>query len=418
MSDTDTTIQLPERSTAYWLNTLPADAVIYELVKGKQDIQYVYRCTWTNLPLRNAFAIPGECMTGRKNSCITLHGRFRDLACLYSWVMANKVALGKERCNRIVAWLYKEGGDQLFKTITPDVKLLQVNTGHLNETDWSNLYMADNRVLQATFLRPHIFADAEHRLRQVHAREQKELRNSSTTKQMDSAELDILTRDLNVTQQYLANAGQTQDQPTSQIMSAQDAKATIPSTPTTKSKPESHQKRKMDIDAKKSVAKKPKAPEGGSFMEFLAQQQKSAVVPVAAANGVAAPAAPKKKKRAPAAAAAAPKSDEDAQMALLRKMYADMQKGEKAAAAAPASASSSSVSKVPTQNRPITLHKGNKKEEIASKDWYHDVTKLVVSDERFNSTDAVKVAIMVIDKKGVARIFPLFGNYEASVNLV
>ena len=411
-------IQLPKRSAQYWLETLSDTPPIHILQRSNEPTKYVYRCTWTNLPIENAFAIPGWCLTGNKSGSVSLHGRFMDLGCLYSWVQTHEEELGRHTVERITEWLWGESGmNHELMVDTPSPKLLRANGGHLTVADWRNLYY--NSALHKKAERPHIFAEAEKKLRDANPR-----KTSKPQRPMDPIDITNFDQTLNQTlsniaasQQQLNALGETQDKPTNSILPDSGTK-------NSKSSAESAQKRtldKMNVDAKKSAPKKPKSTSAAvpDFKTFI-ETSSSAV-----GNGVAPAAAAPKKKRAPAAtgnsgAAPKPKADEDPQQAMFRLLYESMMKEKKAAAEKPASASASSssaVSTAPSQKRNITVRKGNKKTEQESKDFYHDLAKLMLSDEGYNTSGIIKVALVVLDNKGVLHVTPLLGSNEATVNL-
>jgi len=410
-------VEVSEQTVQYWLELLNDQPPIHVLHRSNEPAKYVYRCTWTNLPIENAFVIPGWCLTGNKNSTPTLYGRFRDLACLYSWVLANSKGLGKNIRNRVVEYLFNEtaGADDVY-TETPNPNLLRVNGGHLTSQDWAAMYMDGNRTLQARINRPHIFAEAEHKLRETN----KAFNKKPAKPPMDKVDIlqfdQTLTHTLNEiagNQSQLHALGQTDDRPTSQI----EVKSSATSTDKKRTS------EKMNVDPKKPAAKKPKstaaAPAVPDFLQFI-NAESSAV-----GNGVASAvaSAPKKKRRSPVAGLAKPASAgavaANPNEAIIKAMYEQLMAGKKVQAAVSSSSSApAAAAAAPTQKRNITLRKGSKKTETESKDFYHDLCKLALSDESFNTTGIVKAALLLVDNKGVLHLVPLLGSQEATVTLV
>jgi hypothetical protein len=63
------------------------------------------------------------------------------------------------------------------------------------------------------------------------------------------------------------------------------------------------------------------------------------------------------------------------------------------------------------------MHKGNKKVEQESTNFYQDIVKLVLSDTAFGTAGVARVALLVVDDKGQVRVSPLVGSHHISVDL-
>jgi len=421
-------IEQSVRSSNWWLNKFPEHPRIIDISHPGDKTtttRIVYRCDYCNLPITAAFCFPQRIFTDKRaGNNVALHGRFKDYACMYSWMMNNKKPLGKERLEIMLEWLHEECGSDEFVR-APSSVLLRVNGGRMTESEWCDLYAKGNLQFQKTLQRPHIFAEAELAIR-------KKTNTTSINPSMSaliSEPVDIVGLGDRVVRDALASIETVQTQ--LNILPRTDVPEKIIGTVhnSTSSQPprRNPKKRRMDIDGqpinppKKAKARKP-APSLTSFSDFMSQPP--------TINGPV-PNRPiqRKKPSTPTALPSIPNGSKDpvaAAKAALEKVIAEEKKKKAAmvgqsgiplSTTSSSSSSSSSGAKPPGNKRTLIVQKGNKKVEQQSHDFYHDLTKMIITDANFDCQTIVKAALVTVDKNGIMRVTPISNKHDVSVNL-
>lgn len=419
-ADIDTKDAKPlEWSQKHWQRVLPLSGEIVNYSCTREGIvnQPRYKCIYSNLAVKGAFGWPDYLFSGRPaSSTVQWRGRFRDIACMYSWLERNKSQLGSQLYQRMCNWLITKWCSADLPE-APDPKLLKLNGGTMTETEWVKLY--DSNLLQS--LKPPLHAPTEHEINKQKSANSKKMTDLDASKDLDilNAQNAAAAETSASAQQLLVDLQLQSDAPVPVVS------ATAPATTTTTTK-KIIKKRSapMDVDhstpakTQKPKSKKPKV-DDNPFTLFL----NGAAVP--SPTVATAPAAPKK-KAAPRQLSAV----EQAQRALekAKKEAADASTKSKAVPAAVAAVSSTSVpngvhavatvpAKLPGGKRKLIMHKGNKKVEQESTNFYQDIVKLVLSDPAFGCAGVARVALLVVDDKGQVRVSPLVGSHHISVDL-
>jgi hypothetical protein len=430
-----------EWSQKHWQRVLPLDGEIVNYSCAREGIseQPRYKCLYSNLAIKSAFGWPDFIFTGRTESSTTqFRGRFRDVACMNSWLENNRAQLGSQLYQRLGVFLITKWCSSDLPE-APDPRLLRLNGGTMSESEWVKLY--DSSLLQSLKAPLHAPTEREIKNQKIANVIRKQNNNSSApflSKMTDldsNKDLDILNAQHAASADASASAQQLLVD--LQLNSADSAPPVVsvtaapsPHTP----KASAHKKRSapMDVDSstpaktQKPKSKKPKV-DANPFTQFL-----NGTAPVASAahlNGSApasvVPAAPKK-KAAPRQLSAV----EQAQRALDKAKAEDLakKKVQPAASVGVAAVSSSSGAsnvspavpatvKLPGAKRKLIMHKGNKKVENDSANFYQDIVKIVLSDSAFGCGGVARVALLVVDDKGQVRVSPLVGSHHISVDL-
>jgi hypothetical protein len=439
-ADIDTKDAKPlEWSQKHWQRVLPLDGEIVNYSCAREGIhdQPRYKCLYSGLPVKSAFGWPDYLFTGRTESSTTQYrGRFRDLACMNSWLEQHRDQLGSQLYQRLGSFLVtKWCSADLPESASP--RLLRLNGGTMSEAEWVKLY--DSHLLQS--LKPPLHAPTEQEIKKQKIANviRKQNNNSSAPflskmTDLDSAkDLDILNAQSAAAAD--ANASAQQLLADLQLNSADSAPPVVSVTaPTPKSSTHKKRSAPMDVDGstpaktQKPKSKKPKV-DANPFTQFLNGTAAAPSAPVNASAAV--PAVPKKKaaprqlsaveqaqralekakKDAADAAAAKPKAAVAANTGTVASSSSGHANGLSAPAGVPATV------KLPGAKRKLIMHKGNKKQDVESSNFYQDIVKLVLSDATFGCNGVSRVALLIVDDKGQVRVSPLLGSHHITVDL-
>lgn len=447
-------VRLPRRNDTNAVNDLVAQLSTRPKIVVRRHFDttdYFYECNYSALRISKAFCFPLEVFHPNKRNSPLMVGRFKDLACMWSWVCEQRQhgQLPSDLYARLDQWFFKHYDCNRLnigpRVRAPPADLLFQNGGTLNEQEWERLYRKpENFFLYKSLQQYHITAKEEFLLQEEEekAKLQKNDTNMSivdlpilssssfppTVALVDKA-VDQAVQDIDILTQNLPAL----DQPGSAVASHVDHKRKS-STPVKRKTPAIHfETMPTDIDMKPAAPAKKQKQHAEialpSFSDFANSINHAPAVATPKA-----PAKPRAKKEAtPAAAAGGAASVED-MMKQMQKLLAaqqhQQQNGTKKRAAISSSSSSSSSSvsplaaaaplALPPKKRVIHSQAGKQKKDTESTDFYHDLSKLFLQEPAFDlaSGNVRRCGLWMVDKNGQLSLMTLSGQKKATVDLL